>query len=387
MRTGALFEFTDDGKIIDENGNPVINAGAGPITREISIKIDFRRFLPFAGIKYLPAFAGNIQLKVQFSPDALVYCPISPQSVLGSKFDISKCPVVTNRFMPLGENLTVLSTYAADGAIDSKDDFKMTLNRSKFGVELCDSHLWCFGLDEDIYNALVQRYTNAALTFPIQTTVWADMNGGIGTKKPSGGQGDLNLTTTPRFVEAIFLLFRKHHNWRTVYENPKFATFILKMGGFQTVPQTPIRSDGPILVELVQNALNLNNDITGINIDVMKSLTAKDDPNDISKDGKYGKYTRGLESYDVTNFILALPTSLDYTFQQGQTSNSPVTYNFKYSYGNSTPFLIAGDAVDESQAMLGFLKDSVFTIQINPRGGPPLVTLDDYDITSPQESA
>jgi hypothetical protein len=357
QRTGTLFDFADT----------AIAAGT-TIKKIIPIKIDFRRFLPLSGIKYLPAFAGNIQLRVQFSPDALVYCPISPQSVLGAKFDISKVPMITNRFVPLGTNLKML---ISSGTTFDVADFSLTKkNKGDFKVISCDSHLWGFGLDEDIYQALIQRYTNAALTFPIQTSVWVDMNGNINAV--ANGVGDLNVTVTPRFVDCIFMLFRKQFEYKTIYENPQFKSFILKMGAFQTVPQTPIRSTGPILFELIQNALNLNNDVTGLNTDVVKSLICLDSPTN----------TTGLYSNDVTNFFIALPTSLDNTFQQGQTSNSPVTYNFKYQYSGESPFI----GVSNSQVLMGFLKDSVLTIQINPRGDPPLVTLDDYDITSPQES-
>ena len=67
--------------------------------------------------------------------------------------------------------------------------------------------------------------------------------------------GTINAGVQPRFVDSIFLLFRKSYEYKTIYENPRFKTFILKMGFFGNIPQTPIRSDGPILFELTQNAM------------------------------------------------------------------------------------------------------------------------------------
>lgn len=43
---------------------------------EIPLKIDLRRFLPLSNIKYLPAFAGKLELKIMFGVQGLVYCPV-----------------------------------------------------------------------------------------------------------------------------------------------------------------------------------------------------------------------------------------------------------------------------------------------------------------------
>jgi hypothetical protein len=39
---------------------------------KITLKIDLRRFLPLASIKYLPKFVGNFELRIKFSPAGLV---------------------------------------------------------------------------------------------------------------------------------------------------------------------------------------------------------------------------------------------------------------------------------------------------------------------------
>ena len=40
------------------------------------LKIDLRRFLPLSGVKYLPAFVGNLELRVKFSTAGLVCVPM-----------------------------------------------------------------------------------------------------------------------------------------------------------------------------------------------------------------------------------------------------------------------------------------------------------------------
>ena len=90
------------------------------------------------------------------------------------------------------------------------------------------------------------------------------MNGNMGgttTKK------DFGLTVTPRFVDTIFVLFPKDNNHKTCYENPLFNNVSLKMGGYGSVPEIPISTTGPEFYELVSNAFNTNNDLSGFNKD------------------------------------------------------------------------------------------------------------------------
>ena len=49
---------------------------------DIPLKIDLRRFLPLSNIKYLPVFAGKLELKVMFGTQGLVWCPVGPSKEL-----------------------------------------------------------------------------------------------------------------------------------------------------------------------------------------------------------------------------------------------------------------------------------------------------------------
>ena len=48
------------------------------VTATIPLKIDLRRFLPLSNIKYLPAFAGKIELRLHFGVAGMVCCPVGP---------------------------------------------------------------------------------------------------------------------------------------------------------------------------------------------------------------------------------------------------------------------------------------------------------------------
>ena len=72
---------------------------------EIPLKIDLRRFLPLSNIKYLPAFAGKLELKIMFGTQGLVYCPVGPSKELINKIDHYiqfEFEDITSEFTPIG---------------------------------------------------------------------------------------------------------------------------------------------------------------------------------------------------------------------------------------------------------------------------------------------
>ena len=79
-------------------------------TYKIHLKIDLRRFLPLSNIKYLPAFAGKIELRLFFSCAGMVCSPVGPDMTLqNAHILLSKyiLPKVTNEFIPIGEEITM----------------------------------------------------------------------------------------------------------------------------------------------------------------------------------------------------------------------------------------------------------------------------------------
>ena len=113
--------------------------------------------------------------------------------------------------------------------------------------------------------------------------------------------------------------------------------------------------------------MNINGEQTGFNKEVVQSLTNTEDWNK----------TTGRVSRDRTSFFIGLPTETDNTFQQGQTSNTPITYeivcdlpNNNYTTNVTTPPIMA------------LLQDTVISIHVQPNGMPPVVEIGSYDITS-----
>jgi hypothetical protein len=152
--------------------------------------------------------------------------------------------------------------------------------------------------------------------------------------------------------------------------NPLITDWSLKMGGYGQVPDVATNTWTPKFYELCANALNMNNDSQSFNKEVERSLTYHDTAGNVALTGVYSR--------DITNFFIGIPTETDYTFQQGQTSNSAITYYFKGKGPTNTSFYTKMS----SNPLMGFLKDSVLAIQFR-EGGTPIISLDEYDISSP----
>ena len=335
----------------------------------VPIKIDLRRFLPLSNIKYLPAFAGKLELKIMFGTAGLVWCPVGiPSSLKNNIADLSKFNLedITTEFTQIGDPATIwVSTTEASGITTLKSEARtLTADRN---YEINDTYTIIpnFGIDNDIYSRLVQRYTGTELVFPTQILQFNPLN-----KQIRSGRFTSTQTITPRFVDSIFFLFPHKQSHHTVFKNPLFNSFQLRCGGYGAVPTIPIASNGtdPAFIEVCQNAMNVNADQTGFNKEIVNSLCNTKDLNDC----------KGLTSNDRTSFFVGLPTETDNCFQQGQTSNTPITYEIigeisdKSTYGkeNQTP------------PVMGCLNDIAMVIRVQPGGMPPLVEFGAFDLTS-----
>ena len=359
------------GALIEMNG---INANT-VIEFKVPIKIDLRRFLVLDSIRFLPAFAGNIQLKIKFSSEALQITPLSIEDLCAfNKFNIAKLtnyPSITNKFVPFENEFTMITKVACttEGTAPNQTvkSITLTAGTQQFTKTACTisnaySYLNCFSLDANVYSELVEHYSQTALMFPIKRMDFLTMEGSLNCADDK--KSVFTAAYTPIYVNSIYVLFKKEANYFCNYENPLFKGFQLNCGAYGNIPAEPESTYGPIFYETCANAMNTNNDLMGFNTDVMRSLTATS-IEDV-----------GVRSNDTTHFFIGLPTETDFTFQQGMTSNSPIS--FKLTTTSS-----AGTVGFNEKPVIGFLRHVCFSMQANPNG-PPEVRIDDYDMTAPE---
>jgi hypothetical protein len=86
----------------------------------------------------------------------------------------------------------------------------------------------------------------------------------------------------------------------------------------------------------------------------------------------------GVYSDDRTQFFIGFPTETDGTFQQGQTSDTPINYELSVIMDEDNVYRKNVTA----PPLMCLLMDAAFSIQVQPYGNP-LVALNAFDITSP----
>jgi hypothetical protein len=338
----------------------------------IKLKIDLRHFLPLSNVKYLPAFAGKIELKLFFSTNGLVVATPDPAAYLDyniAAIAVTTMPLVTSEFVQISDPIMMPTNYtAASGStpasITAAERIITVTRDSK--VVICESLINNFGLNQTVYDSLVQRYSQQVLTYPTQILQVTTMSNVLNQQNAKASQ-----TITPRFIDTIFLLFPLKVHHRSVFKNPVFQSFQLSCAGYGHIPSIAYGTyQEPRLIEMCANAVNLNNDTTGMNREVLNSFTLSTDVSRLDTN----------TSLDCTHFFIGLPTETDNTFQQGQTSNTPI--NYELTVTNTTGDNSYMNHVN-APPLFCLLMDATFNIMVNPSGQPPVVTIGPNDVTSP----
>lgn len=353
------------GCIFDGGTTTAVAAGS---EQELEIPISFalKRILPLDSIRFLPAFFGSFQIRIRFSTDALQVTPLSVEDCLQNAANIGKLasyPKLTNKFVPFEEQFTMLNGLTfASGAFTATT---MTQQLEKHSAVFRNSSVImnCLSLDENVYTNLVERYKQVALSFPVKTMDWTTMEGALPTTTTA--PSTLTTSITPKFVNSIFILAKKKQNYSCNYDNPMWKDVQLTMGAYGKMPMEAAATNEDIIKDLCANALNTNNDIAGFNLAVSRSFSATE------------IQATGYRSNDTTNFFLGFPTETDFTFQQGQTSNSPINYKLVVQNTDKT-----GQFLEKPE--FGVLNHRCLSVQLRDNG-PPVITLDDYNLSAAQD--
>jgi hypothetical protein len=225
----------------------------------------------------LPAFAGKIELKLYFSTAGMVIANRDPLYVY--KYDnnvkaLLNSPLVTAEFVPVSESITMITAFtpyyppvAETDEVEASPAVMPVLTASSrfitpgrdYKMTRVETWIPCFGLHQPIYDSLIARYSQSALTFPTQTIQVNTMSSILNSTTSKS-----SLTITPRFIDTIFLLFPINPTSRTCYTNPGFTSFQLNCAGYGQIPPSAFGTvREPKLVEMCTQALNLNTDTFG----------------------------------------------------------------------------------------------------------------------------
>lgn len=331
----------------------------------IKFKIDLRKFLVLAGIKYLPKFVGKMEIMLTFSTEALVCTPVDPFNCIKDQTTYT-VPPVTNEFVPIGKSFTMITGYDSTTKTFTAGTRSLSVE-GDYRIDQLYSMIYEFGLMESEYNKHKLKYSQSPLTFSGHALSFIRMRNPL-----TGIDAVSGYSIAPKFFDSIGMLFPSDTSHTTCYRNPFFKWFQLTASGYGAMPTRGYGTDRePRLLEEIQNALNLNSDTTGLNKDVLRALTT-------NMNGDAGV---GYKSNDLTNFLVMFPTEPDFCFQQGHTSENNVDYvvtvrqdeeSYYYQLKQHTP------------PWIFFLVDATFSIQVRPDvPAEPIIEIGAYDATTP----
>jgi hypothetical protein len=180
------------GQVLNWNWVAPTSKPAAAVTEQevnLKLKIDLRRFLILSNIRYLPAFAGKIELKLMFGTNGLVVAPIDPKFIVKgdmaklATFTIPQISQITNQFVQINEEFKMIVDWKDKSDTQTKfekleaDVRCISVVDRSLRVDRCESTIYCFGLVQNLYDQLVQRYTSMTLTYPTQVLSFSPMSG------------------------------------------------------------------------------------------------------------------------------------------------------------------------------------------------------------------
>jgi hypothetical protein len=217
--------------------------------------VEFEMNLPFEDILALQAFdlypnllCGNLELKLRIKPRGLVWCMIDPavvknykEYIEGQTIDLSFAnnPSVLFRhaFTQIGNSAEVINKFTVDGS---------NVTTTKGDVRLACTGLTVLSLKSNMYGFNVVSSTLSHIekifsTPQIIPSQQLDYNSFPIPPSAAGIQSTINLPVTN--CTCISLVFPKHDNDITVFENPIYSNLQLTVNG-KNMPDEVVDSQG-----------------------------------------------------------------------------------------------------------------------------------------------
>lgn len=340
-------------------------------TVQIPIKIPVANFPLLKNLKYLLSWMGKWELRLYFSAQNMICCPIPPEVVAikapnfekdtGGTLTKEKCKITQ-----MGMDTHILNAGNANVATIDDIHFEVktmtmmdvSMNTAQFQIRM------------DILEMLKQKYMmEKPLTFPVSSFQIARFTG----PPQTGGQPlSIVLCQAINNCDTLFVLPFEDARMHTVCHNPSIKSLQLHAGEYGAYPTQPFNTfadyenENIRFVNAVMDALNVNgSDLTSMNEDVLTAFVPKPMIICVQRDNNNNVVQSRLPlagntmTYDDSNFFIPFPFSTDDDFQGGMSSPSS-NINFKLTgtvttqVAQTTPWVAA------------FLIDGVIMIRPDP---------------------
>ena len=383
------------GVYVDMAGMEQVNDG---FWVEIPIKINMHQFIMLSAIHYLPSFCGRWELKLYFDANNIVSAQVNPLVYTDSsihpiiKKALLKYEVEGNEFKGFSNHFTQIRDpfYAiVDAGQNGTDNevFSDAFNTNKFAFKYEKVRLECtrvvcteclmnrtqFQLKYDVYEALVNHYTENPLIIPINQISYQRFS-----HSATGGDNIHAVANLPiENCDSIFLLFPNTSNQTTCFYQPYLSNTRLSMGEFGVKPSQYVSTyNDPRFVGLTLDALNLEmSKISAMNKDFSNSIMPHARLYS-SADGTLSYLQTNenpLKTYDNSYFMWGLSCS-QVGFQSGTMSSPMTNINFQFDANIDDVVGITGKKKEFKVPIVAmFLLDAEILIQVVPNNDHPVV--------------
>ena len=365
---------------------------------EIPLKINMHQFIMLSAIHYLPSFCGRWELKLYFDANNIVITPVNPlvytdssihpiikKALLKYAAEGKEFKGFSNHFTQIRDPFYAIVDAGQDGT--SNEVFSAAFNTNKFAftyekVKLECTRVVCteclmnrtqFQLKYDVYEALVNHYTENPLIIPINQISYQRFS-----HSATGGDNIHAVANLPiENCDSIFLLFPNTSNQTTCFYQPYLSNTRLSMGEFGVKPSQYVSTyNDPRFVGLTLDALNLEmSKISAMNKDFSNSIMPHARLYS-SADGTLSYLQTNenpLKTYDNSYFMWGLSCS-QVGFQSGTMSSPMTNINFQFDANIDDVVGITGEKKEFKVPIVAmFLLDAEILIQVVPNNDNPVV--------------
>ena len=300
-----------------------IDTATWPENKTINIHLKLRlpisMFLLFTNLKWMPGFMGKITLELYFSYKNLVVYPLFQKEPDDYSFDNP------SMFSQINSRLRkhIDKNDSKEPKIPESIVFHSSaITCSTSELTQCRIYTAQYMLNMDVYNALMARYIQYPILFPIQTVQVKNFTKAIGKEKSSFNCAT-SLTLT--HCDSMYIVFNKDKNSRTCFENPEISFQVNIDGKFYPRERYNTVED-PRFTNMVYDCLNINNSaLLSIPDDLRTSLqpyTKMYDYTNADENNRDGNMYYSYNRHDRSNFMIAIPFSNDEDFMGGISSGS-----------------------------------------------------------------
>ena len=224
--------------------------------------VEFEINLPFDDILALQAFdmfpnfcCGNIELKFYVKSRGLVWCALNPSKVKdykevmeGEKINIDLSSVnlaslYKHAFTQINNNASIITTWTetpgsgSDPTTITAEQGSAMLQCTGMTIQMLKSNMYGFGIN----NKSAQKIMEIFRTPQVIPSQMLDYNAFPLAATRSGIQSTINMPITN--CTCISIMFPKHDNDYTVFENPIYNNVQLTVNG-KNLPDEPVSTQG-----------------------------------------------------------------------------------------------------------------------------------------------